>query len=130
MVMKLELKDWLDSIFHTKEDLMKKYPECKNQYPAFIINRMVAGQIDCILFANEMNKFYTMDNEMQYKFYLNSIRKKKRFTPFIKKGKLDNVQTIMDHYNVSLSKAEDYLRILSIEQVQEIVKQMNKGGTK
>ena len=128
--MKLELKDWLDSIFNTKEDLMKKYSECKNQYPAFIINRMMAGHIDCILAAQEMNKHFTMPPEMQYKFYLNSIRKQKRFTPFIKKSKLDNVQYIMDYYNVSLAKAEDYLKILSIEEVQYIKDQLNKGGSK
>ena len=128
--MKLELKNWLDSIFNTKEDLMKKYPECKNQYPAFIINRMMAGHIDCILAAQEMNKHFTMPPEMQYKFYLNSIRKQKRFTPFIKKSKLDNVQYIIDYYNVSLTKAEDYLKILSIEEVQYIKDQLNKGGSK
>ena len=128
--MKLELKDWLDSIYNTKEDLMQKHPECKNQYPAFIINRMMAGHIDCILAAQEMNKHFTMPPEMQYKFYLNTIRKQKRFTPFIKKSKLDNVQYIMDYYNVSLAKAEDYLKILSIEEVQHIKDQLNKGGSK
>lgn len=126
--MKLELKDWLDSIFHTKEDLMKKYPECKKQYPAFIINRMVAGHIDCILYANEMNKNYMMDIEMQYRFLLRSITKKKRYTPYIKKSKIDNIQLIMDHYNVSMKKAEEYLRILTTEQLQYITNQMSKGG--
>jgi hypothetical protein len=77
-----------------------------------------------------MNKHFTMPPEMQYKFYLNSIRKQKRFTPFIKKSKLDNVQYIMDYYNVSLAKAEDYLKILSIEEVQYIKDQLNKGGSK
>lgn len=128
--MKLELKDWLDSIYNTKEDLMQKYPECKNQYPAFIVNRIMAGHIDCILAAQEMNKRYTLPPEMQYKFYLNSIRKQKRFSPFIKKSKLDNVQYIMDYYNVSLAKAEDYLKILNIEEVQSIKNQLNKGGAK
>ena len=128
--MKIELKDWLESIFFTKENLMEKYPECKNQYPAFIINRILAGHLDCILYVNEINKRYLMDNEMQYNFYLNSIRKAKRFSPFAKKQKINDVQFIMDFYNVSLKKAEEYLQILTIEQVQDIKKSLDKGGTK
>lgn len=130
MVMKLELKDWLDSIFYTKQNLMEKYPECKNQYPAFIINRMLAGQLDCVLYANEMNKHYTMPYDMQYNFLLHTIRKKKRFTPYLKKSKLENLPLIMEYYNINTEKAEEYLKILSNEQIKLIKDKLNKGGTK
>ena len=48
----MELKDWLNSINQTKEDLSEDI----KSYPPFIVNRCLSGHLDCVLFANEMNK--------------------------------------------------------------------------
>ena len=53
--MSIELKDWLNSINFTKENLMED-PDVKKEYPPYIINRCLSGHLDCIMFANEMNK--------------------------------------------------------------------------
>ena len=77
----VELKDWLNSINFTKENLMKEDETSKKDYAPYIINKCLSGYIDCILYANEMNLYHSLDKDMQYSFYLNSLRKKKRFTP-------------------------------------------------
>jgi hypothetical protein len=71
----MELKDWLDSINFTKEDLSDNIKE----YAPYIINRCLSGHIDCILYTNEMNMNHHLDKDMQYSFYLNSLRKKRDF---------------------------------------------------
>ena len=53
----MELKDWLNSINFTKEDLS----EDMKSYPPYIVNRCLSGHIDCVLFANEMNKHHHLD---------------------------------------------------------------------
>ena len=73
-----ELKDWLNSINFTKEDLS----EDMKSYPPYIINRCLSGHLDCVLFANEMNKNHFLDKDMQFHFLLNSIRKKKGIVLF------------------------------------------------
>ncbi len=78
--MTYELKDWLNSINFTKEDLMKDDETSIKEYAPYIINKCLSGQIDTILFANEMNMNHHLDKRMQYSFYLNSLRKKKRFS--------------------------------------------------
>ena len=64
----MELKDWLNSINFNKEDLSEHIKE----YPPYIINRCLSGHLDCVMFANEMNKYNFLDKDMQYSFYLNT----------------------------------------------------------
>ena len=73
-----ELKDWLNSINFTKQNLIEEDPDAISKYPPYIVNRCLSGHLDCIMFANEMNKFPNLDKDLQYSFYLNTLRKKKR----------------------------------------------------
>ena len=82
-----ELIDCLNSINFTKEDLSEDIRE----YPPYIVNRCLSGHLDCIMFANEMNKYHFLDKDMQYNFYLNTLRKKKRFSPWLRKEKVTAV---------------------------------------
>ena len=75
----MELKDWLNSINFNKENLIEEDPSTIKDYAPYIVNRCLSGHLDCIMFANEMNKYSFLDKDMQYSFYLNTLRKKKRF---------------------------------------------------
>lgn len=126
--MKYELKDWLNSINFTKEDLIKEDPDNIRQYPPFIINRCLSGHIDCVLLTNEMNKYHFLDKDMQYSFYINIIRKKKRFTPWIRKDKIEDLEIIKNYYGYSNEKAYQALKILSRDQIEFIKKRFETGG--
>ena len=54
-----ELKDWLNSINFNKTNLIEEDPSTIKDYAPYIINRCLSGNIDCILFTNEMNSGYT-----------------------------------------------------------------------
>lgn len=124
----MDLKDWLTSIYSSKKDLLKELDNA-NQYPAFIINRMLSGNIDTALFANELNERYTMDKDMQYKFLLYAIPAKKRFSPYMKKSKLEDLDAIKQYYGYNTEKALDALRILTTDHIEYIKKKLNTGGT-
>ena len=125
----IELKDWLNSINFTKENLMED-PSVKKEYAPFIINRCLSGHIDCVLFANEMNKHHFLDKDMQYSFYLNSLRKKKRFSPWLRKDKVTDLECVKKYYAYSNEKASQALKILSKEQINFIKKRLDTGGSK
>ena len=125
----MELKDWLNSINFTKENLMED-PSVKKDYAPYIINRCLSGHIDCILFANEMNKHHFLDKDMQYSFYLNSLRKKKRFSPWLHKDKITDLECVKQYYGYSNEKASQALKILSKEQIAFIKKRLEIGGKK
>jgi len=65
----MELKDWLNSINFTKQNLLEDDENVISEYPPFIINRCLSGHLDCVLFANEMNKYHFLDKDMQYKYF-------------------------------------------------------------
>jgi len=121
-----ELKDWLNSINFTKEDLSEEI----NNYAPYIINRCLSGHIDCILFANEMNMNSHLDKDMQYSFYLNSLRKRKRFSPWLRKDKVKDLECVKQYYGYSNEKASQALKILNKEQLNFIKQRLETGGTK
>jgi hypothetical protein len=126
----MELKDWLNSINQTKQNLIEENPELKKEYTPFIINKCLSGQIDCILFANEMNMKHHLDKDMQYSFYLNSLRKRKRFSPWLRKDKIKDLECIKQYYGYSNEKASQALKILTKEQINFIKKRLDIGGSK
>ena len=100
------------------------------EYAPYIINKCLSGQIDTILFANEMNMNHHIDKDMQYSFYLNSLRKRKRFSPWIRKDKIKDLECIKQYYGYSNDKASQALKILNKEQIDFIKKRLETGGTK
>jgi hypothetical protein len=122
----VELKDWLNSINFTKEDLSENIKD----YPPFIINRCLSGEVDCIMFANEMNLNHHLDKDMQYSFFLNSLRKRKRFSPWIRKDKVADLECVKQYYGYSNEKASQALKILTKEQINFIKQRLDIGGTK
>ena len=122
----MELKDWLNSINFNKEDLSEDI----SSYPPYIINRCLSGHLDCVMFANEMNKYNFLDKDMQYSFYLNSLRKRKRFSPWIKKEKIEDIDSVKQYYGYSNEKAKAALRLLSESELNYIKSKLDIGGTK
>jgi len=124
----LELKDWLNSINHTKVDLLEEDPDSVKKYPPYIINRCMSGHIDAILFANEMNKHPNLDKDMQYRFYINTLRKRKRFSPWLKKEQVTDLDLVKKHYGYSNEKAKIALTLLTKSQLEFLRKKHDMGG--
>jgi hypothetical protein len=126
----MELVDWLNSINQTKKNLIEETPELKKEYSPFIINKCLSGQIDTILFSNEMNMNHHLDKDMQYSFYLNIIRKRKRFSPWLRKDKINDLECVKRYYGYSNEKASQALKILTKEQINFIKQRLETGGSK
>jgi len=124
--MTYELKDWLNSINMTKKDLFDDDPSAK--YPAYIVNRCMSGHLDTVLFANEMNMKPNLDLKMQYSFLLNSVRKRKRFSPWLRKDEIRDLDLVKRYYGYSNEKAKQALSILTKEQLSFIKSKFETGG--
>ena len=128
--MKTELKDWLNSINFNKDNLIEEDPSTIKDYAPYIVNRCLSGHIDCIMYANEMNRYSFLDKDMQYSFYLNTLRKKKRFSPWLRKDKVTDLEIIKQYYGYSNEKASNALKILTPEQIKFIKQRLEIGGSK
>jgi hypothetical protein len=130
MEVNYELKDWMNSINFTKDNLILDDPDKIKSYPPYIINKCLSAHMDTILFANEMNINNQLDKDMQYSFYLNSLRKKKRYSSWITKNKIENLEYIKKYYGYNDEKASQILNILTKEQINFIKQKLDTGGAK
>ena len=126
----MELKDWLNSINFTKENLIEDDPEAIKSYPPYIVNSCLSGHLDTILFANEMNKYNFLPKKMQYDFFINTLRVKKRFSPWLRKDEIKDLDYVKRYYGYSNEKAKQILKILSKEQLNFIKSKFETGGSK
>lgn len=100
-------------------------------YAPFIVNRSLSYHLDCILYAQEMNRWPSIDKDMQYQYLLNSIRPMKRkFAPWQKATRDKDIECVKIYFGYSDQKATEALRILTDEQIAEIRKRTDKGGVK
>ena len=128
MIMTIELKDWLNSINLNKNNIIKEDPDTERKYAPFIINKCMSGHLDTVLLANEMNMNHSLSKPLQYDFFLNSVRKKKRFSPWLRKDKIKNLDVVKQYYGYSNEKATQVLRILTSEQIAFIRSKLEIGG--
>ena len=126
----MELKDWLNSINQTKKNLIDEDPSIEKKYPSYIINRCFSGHLDAIMFANEMNRYNFLPKRMQYDFFINTLRVKKRFSPWLRKDEIKDLDYVKRYYGYSNEKAKQILKILSKEQLNFIKSKFETGGSK
>ena len=120
--------DYVNAILQTKKQLITDEITEKG-YTPFLTNRALSQHKDCVLFANEMNQRHGTDKKMQNDFLLNTIRSMKRpFAKWAKSEKNDDLECIKLVFGLPDSKAQDALRLLSKEQIQQIKEQTLKGG--
>ena len=122
--------DFVNSINFTKKNLMRGSDNdelSEKSYAPYLTNKTLSYFTDTLLYANEMNRMHFLDNKLQYEFFLNSIRKKKRFAKWAKADKNDDLVMISEYYQISLSKAKEAIRILTPEQLSTIRNKMEQG---
>ena len=123
-----QLKDYLYSINQSKRNILDDAPDAQKKYPPYIVNRCLSSFTDTILFANEMNKNSHIPNKMQYDFFLNSVKPRKRFSPWTRKDSIDYLDIVKEYYGYNDDKALQALRILTKDQLDYIKKSLSKGG--
>jgi len=126
----MELKDFLNSINHDKKPLLDSDEKAEKLYPPYVVNRCLSFFSDTIFHANVVNCNWMADKKMQFDFYRLSIRKKKRFSPWIKKENDANIDLVKAAYGYTEQKAREVLNILRPEDLQQIRKLMDTGGTR
>ena len=127
--MSYELKDYLNAINHEKKNLLDTDDEMwEKKYPPFIVNKCLAPFPDTIFLVNEMNKHHHLDKKLQFDFLLNSLRTRKRYTPWLKASKQKNLEYVKEYYGYNNEKARAALDVLDDDQISAIKQKLNKGG--
>ena len=118
--------DVLNSINYSKEDILDEDNESK--YPAFMVNRGLSYFQDTVLLANEMNRNHHIDGRLQYDFLKGVIRKRKRFSKWVKKAQVADIDVVKEFYGYSDAKAESVIDLIDKDQIEEMKSKMSKCG--
>ena len=106
----------------------KKKLEDLSGYNPFLTNRAFAFHMDTVLFAEEMNQYHNLSPHLQYDFYYHSVRRGRRFG-FPPKGEEDNnLHHVMEYFECSKQKATEYLQVLTLNDINDIISSSDKGG--
>ena len=122
------IRDSLYSINQSKKNILHDDIASAKKYPAYVINRCLSSFTDTVLYANEMNKNSHIPNHMQYDFLLNSVKPRKRFSPWTRKDSIDYLDVVKEYYGYNDDKALQALRILTKDQLDKISYLLRKGG--
>ena len=116
----MKLSDYLTAINYTKESLLDE--ECNvKDYTPFVINRCLSYFPDTILHSNLINFHNTAPKKMQFDYYVNVLRKRKRYSKWLKKENEEEFLAVKEYFEYSDSKTRDVINILSNEQKCEIM---------
>ena len=121
--------EYVNSINYTKKDIMID-DIAEKAYNPFLINRSLSYFPDTVLAANEMNRNHHIDNRLQFDFFINIIRKRKRFSKWFKPEQISDLEIVKEYYGYSNEKARQILTLLSTEQINELKTKVAKGGRK
>jgi len=125
----MKLTEYLNAINYTKEPLMDTEDEqVEKKYTPFIINRCLSYFIDTVIHANEINKYASADKKMQFDYYREALRKRKRFSKWQKKEITDNLEIVKEYYGYSNTKATEIMDLLSEKEIEEMRIYLTGGG--
>ena len=120
--------DFVTAVSYTKKDIMNDDNE--TYYNSFLVNRSLSYFKDSVLLANEMNKYHKIDNRLQNSFFINTLRKRKRFSKWQKHEMVEGLDSIMEYYGYREEKALQVYSLLSENQMSIIRERLDRGGKK
>lgn len=121
--------EYVNAINVTKKDIMVD-DLAEKSYNSYMVNRSLSYFNDTVLMANEMNIHHHLDNRLKFDFLINIVRKKKRFSKWIKPETVSDVEVVKEYYGYSNEKAKSALSLLTSDQINELKKKVYKGGRK
>ena len=121
--------EYVNAINYTKKDIMVD-DIAEKAYAPYMVNRQLSYFPDTVLAANAMNRNHHLDNRLQFDFFINIIRKRKRFSKWYKPETISDLEVVKKYYGYSNEKAHQDLTLLSTEQINELKRKVMTGGRK
>jgi hypothetical protein len=126
----LKPKGLFDHINHITSNQTKDYwntltESDKKTWSNYMINRFLSMKMEWTDFVNEIQKLKLAPHQL-YLVYSNVLPKGKQYLKYIKKKKqtiynTQVIQKVSEYFEISQSESEDYLKLLSKEQIRELV---------
>lgn len=128
----MKLFDYVNAINsgNDKVNNSEEPEETIREYNPFIINKAFSFYQDSILAANAMNTYNNIDKKLQFDFYINILRSKKRYSKWFKREKNEDLEAVVEYFGYNYQKAKEALYILTADDIKTIKQKLQKGGRK
>ena len=125
--------DYVTSITQTKKNMMRDSENdalAEKGYEPWLVNNALSYPADTILHANLMNMNHELVKRPQYECLINSIRPKKRWAKWVKNAGNEELDIVCAYYQCNRTVGQEYLSLLSSEELEIMKKQQETGGLK
>jgi len=110
--------DLLRNINYTKEWV--NVEDKGIDYSQFLVNRTLSYGRDSIMYAQVMNEHPNVDDQMHFDYFINILRKSKRFNKGFDRSKDALIKVIMEYYSYTYQKAIEVLPLLKDDELEYI----------
>ena len=98
----------------------------KKTWSNYMVHRFLSMKSDWIQVVNELQKYWELKPKSVYQFYIDIIPKGRTFLRYTKSKKKSKVEKwamehLVDYFQCSTREIEEYLNILTKEQVTSII---------
>lgn len=107
--------------------------EMVKSYTPYMINRFISMSELYLPIVNEINKCQNIPKESHYTYYNTILPKRKQYFKYIKKKNEiseSDKELLCKYYKVGPRQIDEYVNILTKEQIQIIVDKYQKNGRK
>ena len=114
--------DFVSAASFSKENIMET--EGDEKYIPAIVDKAFSYFPDSILYANALNNYhFDLTKQMQFQYYINTLRRRKRFSKWYKPEPDDALlETICRKYNCNKKVAKEYLLLFSDDDLNKLEK--------
>lgn len=124
--------DYVNSIMQTKQHMMRNTENDKlaeDGYNPWLTNMALSYHEDTILIANLVNANHHLPKRAQYDLLINTVRPKKRqFRKWAKTAADEDLDVVCEAYACNRRVGQEYLSLLSKQQLESLREQRRKGG--
>src|SRR6187549_3643907 len=121
---------FVKDIEFAKKDLMDS-EDAEKAYVPFVVNKALSYHMDCVMFGNEMNRRAFLDKKLQYHYFLDAIRSRRRlYNKWEKPEVLEDLAVIMKIYKCSRRIARTYLPLITPHELEILRDKTDLGGIK
>ena len=97
--------EYVTAINYTKTNMIVD-EETEKGYLPYMSNRSLSYFQDTVAVANAMNQYHILDKKLQFDFLINIVRKRKRFSKWIKPEVVTDLEVVKEYYGYSNEKSK------------------------
>lgn len=133
--------DWrFENSINSGKELIDMDSPQEFKYNQWRTNSSLSFHVDTLFDANYMNMAYHLSDKLHYHYLYYSVRKIKRYSKkkTEEEKKLEaqlkeeqkTLSLIQDYYKYNIVRAKEVMKILNKEQIDNIIKKLDRGGLK